>query len=137
MAQEKSKTKAHKSQRRTDFSNIIKKLKNWKSILIFIGVIVTMTLSFNTYFAKSAELTKHKEKSALELKKHKQEFDDYKEYQRLEYLDKRLAQLEERHNCYEDNCRKKMPLSVWEEYTKKRTERKRLEKKLYPEQKEK
>ncbi|KKM89775.1 hypothetical protein LCGC14_1245280 [marine sediment metagenome] len=110
------------------FSNLVEKAKGIKILLALATAIIIGIVSFTAYFAKSSEL----EVTNIIVAQNKQEFDDYKEYQRLEYLDRRVAQFEERHACYEDGCRNEMPLSVWEEYTKKRTEKKRLENKLYP-----
>ena len=116
--------------KKSTFSKIVEKAKGLKILLALATAIVIGIVSFTAYFAKSSEL----EVTNIIVAQNYQEFSDYKEYQRLEYLDKRLFQLEERYACYEDGCRNEMPLSVWEEYIKKRTEKKRLENKLYPKQ---
>lgn len=110
------------------FSKIVERAKELKILLALVTTAIVLIFSFTTYVATSSDL----EDTNIVIAMNYQEFSDYKEYQRLEYLDRRIAQFEERHACYEDGCRAEMPLSVWEEYIKKGTERRRLENKLYP-----
>lgn len=99
--------------------NFWDKIKEFRNVIVFITTIVTATGGFTAYFA-----------TAEDLQRHVQEFYDYRDYQRLDYLDRRIAQLEDRHDCFNEGCRSNMPISVWEEYREKRVEKLRLEKVL-------
>lgn len=95
------------------------KLMEFRNAILFVTLIISMTLGFTAYFAKASELYAMK-----------QEFREYKAYQRLEYLDQRIGQFEDRYKCYHEECRAEMPITVWEEYRSKRVEKLRLEKRL-------
>lgn len=96
-----------------------KKLIEFKNAIFAVVAIVTITLSATAYFVKASDF-----------KEFKSEFHDYKNYQRLEYLDRRVAQFEDRYNCFRNECRIKMPTLLWEEYQNKLSEKSRLEKTL-------
>lgn len=96
-----------------------RKIIEFKNAIIAVVIIVTITLSATAYFVKASDF-----------REFKNEFYDYKSYQRLEYLDRRIAQFESSYNCFRDLCRSKMPTLLWEEYQNKISEKSRLEKTL-------
>ena len=101
-----------------------KKLLEFKNAIGFVVLIVSLTLGFTAYFAKASDLYTMR-----------QEFNDYKTYQRLHYLDQRIAQFEDRRRCFQDKCITKMSDLEWQQFNEIRNERKRLEQTLDDEKK--
>jgi len=92
----------------------------FKNAIIAIIFISTITLSATAYFVKASDF-----------KKFKNEFYDYKAYQRLEYLDRRILQLEMTYNCIATKCMPpKMSIPMYETYDETLKERLRLQEKL-------
>lgn len=92
-----------------------------KNVLLSLAAIITILLSSISYFAKASDV------EAL-----KQDYSQFKTYNELMYLDKRIGDLEFRYNCLDEGCMNKMPQSVWEEYKEKKNRKQYIEKTVLP-----
>jgi cbb3-type cytochrome oxidase cytochrome c subunit len=88
-----------------------------KNLLIAISTIVAISLGAISYFAKAADLQNLQ-----------QDYYQNKMYQRLNYLDQRIGDLEIKYNCYSDSCKSKMPSDLYREYREKQIEKGYIEK---------
>lgn len=100
--------------------DIWKKMKDARNIIIFIATISSMTVGGTTYFVTASDFDGHK-----------QEFNDYRTQQKLNYIDRTIEQYEFRRKCFQDECRRKMSDLEWEAFNKKRVEKLRLENELF------
>lgn len=97
-----------------------KKIIEFKNAIIAVIFIAIVTLSASAYFVKASDF-----------KEFKNEFYDYKLYQRLDYLDKKVLHYEMVHGCAEKGCMPpKMPTLTYERYDEILKEQSRLQDKL-------
>lgn len=97
--------------------SIIKKAQELKNLLVSLSVIVAIILGFIMYFAPAAELADFK-----------QQYYEDKRWSRMEYLDRRIADIEFNYGCYsKQECADlDMPVSVHKGYVELKNERERL-----------
>lgn len=106
---------------------IIEKIKEFQNIIGFMVLIITLTLSSTAYFVTAAEFEAFKKETY-----------DYRDYQRLNYIDKNISELQIAYKCVYDECiPPAMPTLLYDEYRKKIIEKSILEEKLYPSIKDK
>jgi hypothetical protein len=104
-----------------------KKIIEFKNVLMAVVGIAVMSWSASSYLDNY--LKNYTE--AAEFKQLKNEFYDYKDYQRLTYLDKKILHYEMVHNCFEKGCMPpKMSVLTYETYDETLKERSRLKDKL-------
>lgn len=103
-------------------NKMMDKIKEFKAVITFVIFIITLTVTIPTYFVLASDF-----------KAFKKETYDYRDYQRLEYIDKNISDLQITYKCYHDECAPPaMPGLLYDEYRKKIIEKSILEEKLYP-----
>lgn len=104
---------------------LTEKMKEFKNIIGFVIFIVTLTVTIPTYFVLASEFEAFKKETY-----------DYRDYQRLQYLDNYITELQIKYNCFQNECMPpKMSAGLWTEFNKNILKRNRLESKLYPDKK--
>lgn len=104
-----------------------KKIIEFKNVIFAIVAIMTITLSASSYFDNRFE----NYVIAAEFAEHTERFESYKNYQRLEYLDKKILHYEMIHGCTEKGCMPpKMSVLTYERYDEILKEQSRLQDKL-------
>lgn len=94
-------------------------LEDSKNIILAISFIIASFVGMISYFAKAADL-----------KTLQQDYYQNKVYNRLNYLDQRMTDLELKFNCFGDDCKTKMPLELYRDYKEKQTEKQFIEKSI-------
>lgn len=99
--------------------NFLKTLDKFKTIILAIVAIVSATIGSLSYFAKAGDLI------ALQ-----QDYYQSKTYNRLNYLDQRITDLEIKYDCRNESCQNKMPIDLYKEYREKQMEKSYIEKNI-------
>ena len=92
---------------------------DFKNILIAIIAFISIIVSFFAIFAKASDLR------IVE-----NDLYEHKIYQRLDYLDRRITDLEISYKCANEACVNKMQSELYREYQKKKSEKNRIENKI-------